>query len=289
MSQKNKKEKTAKAPKEKVYKDEPIRPYTVLDCMHLGLIGNLLFVAFIIICLIYYYSLAKDGNYFFLFEFVAYGVEITGFVMFSLAVIWLDRLVRARRPMKILLLIYIVVEVLLMLMEFQLLFPHWYTGLSLPMTIAHSLFSAVVMFSMLSLDPQNKNLEAFVIIGCTIILAGMFLGLAGYHVYASVLTNAFAYIFFFAAMKNRLRIEEMEIDCYGDQAKVKSFSSTMFADVPLMEEKDQNENVSIKKKVSSLRNQLSSEEQVILTDTEEKFEYEFGVEDDNEDDEDAEE
>ena len=85
-------------------KPEEKRPYTLEDCMKLGRIGNILFVAFIIVCLIYYYSLARNGNYVIPFEIIAYAIETGGFAMFSLSVIWMDRLVRARMLMKILML-----------------------------------------------------------------------------------------------------------------------------------------------------------------------------------------
>lgn len=259
-------------------------PYTLSDCMKMGRTGNILFVVFIVICLIYYYSFAQKGKFLIPFEVVAYGVELMGFAFFSIGVIWLDKLVRARAVMKVLLLVYITVEVILMLLEFQFIFPESYNGLSLPLTIIHSIFSAGVAFSLLSLDPSNKKMEIFVIITCSLMLAGMLFGLAGYRVYASILVNAFAYIFFFSAMLHQLRLDELDIDCYGDKARVSTFDSTMFADSPLMVEKPKKEKESLKKKFSRLRDHMTSDERIILTDRDEKFEYEFGV-DDNDDDE----
>ena len=49
--------------------------------------------------------------------------------------------------------------------------------------------------------PQNKRMQLIVGITTCIILAGMLLGIAGYRVYATILVNAFAYIFFFTAME----------------------------------------------------------------------------------------
>ena len=94
--------------------------------------------------------------------------------------------------------------------------------------------------------------------------------------------NAFAYIFFFSAMLHQLRLDELDIDCYGDKARVSTFDSTMFADSPLMVEKPKKEKESLKKKFSRLRDHMTSDERIILTDRDEKFEYEFGV-DDNDD------
>lgn len=281
-------EKTEKAPKKKLDREQIKRPYTVIDCMHLGLIGNILFVSFIVICLIYYYSFGRNGHFVLPFEFLAYFVETAGFALFSLSVIWLSKLVRFRTPMKVLLLVYILIEALLMLMEFELLLPRIYNPLSKSLIILHAIFSAGVAFSMLSLDSSNEHLQHFIIITCTIMLGGMFLGLAGFRAYASVLLNAFAYIFFFTAMIQQLRLEEMDIDCYGDNARVAKFESTMFTDSPLLVEKEPPRKKNLKEKAAAIRDQIVNEEQTILTDKDEKFEYEFGVdEDDEEEDEDA--
>ena len=136
---------------------EKIRNYTLLDCMKLGVLGNIMFVVFIIICLIYYYSLARKGNYVIPFEVVAYGVEALGFALFTTSIIWLDRLVRARVLMKVLLLIYIVVEVILMLLEFEFLPWTYYNGLSIVTVIVHVVFSACVSFSLLMLEPHLRG------------------------------------------------------------------------------------------------------------------------------------
>ena len=287
MSKKNKTtQELEKAPKAQTPRPEVKRPYTVTDCMKLARIGNILFVVFIIISLIYYSVNPQNRVAHIAFETIAYGTETFGFVFFSLAVIWLDRLVRARGVMKVLLLVYIVTEVVLMLLEFKFIFPNAYNGLSLPLTICHSIFSAGVAFSMLSLDTASRKMEAFIIVTCTIMLAGMFLGLAGYRVYASILINAFAYIFFTTAVLYELRLEEISIDCYGDQAKVAKFSSTMFTDTPLMVEKPEKKKETLKQKAEKIRDTFTSEEHTILTDKDEKFEYEFGVDDDEDDDED---
>ena len=42
--------------------------------------------------------------------------------------------------------------------------------------------------------------------------------------------NAFAYIFFFASLRYYYNREEIEIDCYGDRAKVQEYKSTFFKD-----------------------------------------------------------
>lgn len=264
-------------------KAEPTRNYTLMDCMKIGRTANILFVVFIVICLIYYYSLAKHGNYLIPFEVIAYGTEATAFAFFTISIVWLDRLVRQRLPMKILLLCYIVVEVVLMLLEFDFLSFIPYNGLSLVLTIVHTVFSAGVSLSLLMLAPESKKLQTVVLINSSIILAGMFFGLAGYRVYASILLNAFAYIFFFTAMIHLLRNEDVDIDCYGDRAKTAAFTSTMFADSPVLQEPIK-ETVSekLRKKASAVADKLTPRANPVeqLTD-DSSFEYEFGVEEDD--------
>lgn len=268
-------------------KPEPKRQYTLMDCMKLGRIANILFVVFIIICLIYYYSLAKFGKYVIPFEVVAYTIEMLAFAFFTLSVVWMDRLVRQRLPMKILLMVYIVAEVILMLLEFDFIPLDFYNGLSLWLTILHTLFSAGIAFSLLQLAPESKQLQRIIFIVCSVMLAGMFLGLAGYRVYASILLNAFAYIFFFTTMIHLLRNEDISVDCYGDRAESKSFTSTMFADSPLLTEQTEKETVSqkLKKTASTVADKLTpkANPNPILTD-DDSFEYEFGVEEDDDED-----
>lgn len=264
------------------------RDYTLMDCMKLGLIANILFVAFIVICLIYYYSLARKGNYVIPFEVIAYTTEMMGFALFILSVVWTVRLVRARGLMKVLLPVYIGTEVILMLMEFELfpaVFPFTlYTGKSLLLITGHVLFSALVSLSMLQLEPENKRVQVIVGITCAIILAGLLTAATHYRVYASILINAFAYIFFFAAMRTELRKEEIRVDCHGDRAEETSFSTTMFTDSPLLQEKPEKRRRTLGQIAKDAARQLSDEEQSVLTDADTSFEYEFDVQEDDEDD-----
>lgn len=267
---------------------KPERKYTLPDCMKLGFYANLLFVVFIVISLIYYYSLAKFGRFFIPFEIFAFTVETMGFVLFIVSVFWMDSLVRGRTLLKILMPIYISIEVLLMLLEFDLLPFIPYNGLSLTLIIVHAIGSGAIAFSLLQLDPTNKHVERIVTITVSIILAGMLPGIANYRVYASVLINAFAYIFFFVAMHRKLVLEEVEVDCHGDAARVTEFSTTMFTDSPLLQEQPEKKRKTVKELAKSAADRLTGEETTVLTDKDDKFEYEFGVQEDDEDDEDDE-
>lgn len=278
-------ERAAQKAQQRNAKEEVTRQYTLLDCMKLGLIANVLFVVFIIVCLIYYYSLAKYKWIVIPYEIFAYTVEAAAFALFTLSVIWMDRLVRARAVMKVMMLVYIAVEVFLMLLEFKLIPIESYNGLALWLTIVHSIFSAGTAFTLIMLDSSNKRMETIVIITSTVMLAGMFLGMGGWRVYASILLNAFAYIFFYTATFRQLKLEEISVDCYGDKAESTVFSSSMFADAPQLVEKPEKpkETLSEKARKAAKRLDLENTEREVLTDDDEKFEYEFGVIEDDDD------
>lgn len=278
--------KQRKQSREERLEQQSARQYTLMDCMKFGKIANILFIAFIVICLIYYYSLASKKLFSVPFEILAYTIEVSAFALFTVSVIWIDRLVRARGIMKTLLMLYITTEVVLMLGEFHLLPLIPYNGLSVPLIIVHVIFSAGVSLSLLMLEPQNTRVQWITGITTVIILAGMLTAIAGYRVYASILVNAIGYIVFFSAMEHLLHLEEVDIDCYGDQAAVTSFDSTMFSNAPTMIEIPRAEKPKkLKDKARRFAQSLTSEEHLVLTDKDEKFEYEFGVDEDDDDDE----
>ena len=217
---------------------------------------------------------------------IAFSIEAIAFVLFAVCAVWLDRLVRARGVMKVLLIVYITAEVVLMLNEFGLIPFMSPVGKNTFFIIAHVIFSAGVSLSLLMLDPQNRRLQTIVIISTAIILSGMLTAIAEYRVYASILVNAVGYIVFFSAMVRQLALEEMDIDCYGDQAKVSEISSTMFADTPTMVEIPGREvPVTLEQKLRRLKAKLTpTDERIVLTDDDKKFEYEFGADADDDDD-----
>lgn len=206
------------------------RPFRLDTCFKLGLAGNICFVVFIIICLIYYYTFSPTGTFRLGFDIAAYIVEFTGFGLMALAIIGICCIVRQRGVMKALLSVYVCTEVFLMLLDFDFIHLESYNGRSNLLIILHAVFSAVVGFSFLSLDPKRTRLEILVGICVSIMLAGMFSAVLNLRVYGSILMNAFAYIFFFAALRFYCGREEIEIDCYGDRAKVQEYKSTFFKD-----------------------------------------------------------
>ena len=171
------------------------RPFRLETCFKLGLFGNICFVAFIIICLIYYYTFSPSGTFRLGFDIAAYIVEFAGFGLMALAIAGICCIVRQRGLMKALLSVYVCVEVFLMLLDFDFIHLDIYNGRSNLLIILHAIFSALVGFSLLSLDPKRTRLEMLVGIAVSMILAGMFSAVLNLRVYGSILMNAFAYIF----------------------------------------------------------------------------------------------
>lgn len=196
-----------------------------------GLIGNILFMVFGIVCLIYYYSYDKSSIHSTALEFLAYFIELSGFGLLAFADYLLIKSARFRRTMKICFTAYIVIEAIMMILEINAGDISFYAPYSLPLAIVHSIVSAGACFSFLQLDPENKRFEYLIIACVTVILAGMMGKLMGIRVYFSIAMNALGQALLFAGIIYLQNKQLIEIDCYGDRANVREFnSSTLFAD-----------------------------------------------------------
>lgn len=193
-----------------------------------GLVGNLLFVCFAIVCFIYYSSYSAGSGLSTVLEIIAYTLEASGFFCILLAIIDINKTVRMRNWLKLGYPVYIVVELVLMVMELNSAAFDFYEPYSLVLAIGHAVFSAAVCFTFLSLDPGKICLEAAVIICLGIILGGMLGNILNIRIYFSILTNAVAFAALFGAIKWFLAREMIEIDCHGDKARVEEYKSTFF-------------------------------------------------------------
>jgi len=201
-------------------------------CFTFGVWGNICFFIFSIICFIYYQLFGHLGDLPIIktsFETMAYVVEGIGFVFMLLAMIWFARTVRQRIIMKIFFLIYILTELALMVLELSTYrVIDFYNPYSFPLALAHAIFSAFTCFTFLSLDPKRTALEVVIVVSVGIMLTGMLGYTMNYRIYYSILTNALGFAFMFTMIKFLLRQERMEIDCYGDKARVLEYRSDFF-------------------------------------------------------------
>ena len=193
-----------------------------------GMVGNLFFIAFSLVCLIYYniYDPAKISSR--IIEIIAYTVETLGFLSLMLGMIDINRSVRMRPMLKFRFPVYILVELVMMILELNSYQIEFYKPYSLLLAVIHAVFSAAVCFTFLSLDPGKSCLEVAVTICFGVILGGMLGNVIGIRIYFSILTNAVAYAGLFSAIRYMYCREMIEIDCHGDKARVAEYDSSFF-------------------------------------------------------------
>lgn len=193
-----------------------------------GMVGNLFFIAFSLVCLIYYniYDPAKISSR--IIEIIAYTVETLGFLSLMLGMIDINRSVRMRPMLKFGFPVYILVELVMMILELNSYQIEFYKPYSLLLAVIHAVFSAAVCFTFLSLDPGKSCLEFAVTICFGVILGGMLGNVIGIRIYFSILTNAVAYAGLFSAIRYMYCREMIEIDCHGDKARVAEYDSSFF-------------------------------------------------------------
>ncbi len=197
-------------------------------CFQFGQYANLLFLLFAVICVIYYWLINRKGIELIPLEIAAYTVEVAGFAMmlFSLLNFW--KIVRHRYIMKIAILVYWITEITIMILDFNASNFSFYDSTATALNIGHSIFSAVICFTYLALEPQNPSLEVSIVTSIAIILSGMLGVVFGMHVYVTLFANSIAYVVFFSRMRFLLSQERIMVDCHGDRARVTHIKSSFF-------------------------------------------------------------
>ncbi len=196
--------------------------------LNLGLIGNALFIIFSIVCFIYYLIFDLENGFVKFLEIVAYLCEFSGFGCLIVSDILISKTARMRKWLKIAYSVYIVTEAVMMTLELNSYRIDFYKPYSLLLAIVHSIFSAMVCFAFLTFDPDKKSYEIIIIICIGIMLGGMLGNVIGIRIYFSIFTNAIAFLLLFSSIKYMLKREIIEIDCYGDKARVAEYKSTFF-------------------------------------------------------------
>lgn len=199
-------------------------------CFHFGQYANILFLVFAAICALYYWLIERHHIELLPLEIAAYAVETGGFVLMLFSLINFWKIVRHRYIMKAAMLIYLVVEVTIMILDFNAEHIPFYQSHSMVYNIVHSIFSAAICFTYLALEPKNTALEVSVVIAVTIILSGMCGTIFGLHVYISLFANSVAYVFFFSMLRFLHSQERLLVDCHGDRARVQEYKSSFFDD-----------------------------------------------------------
>ena len=193
-----------------------------------GMIGNLLFILFGLICVVFYATFKSESIHSRILEILAYVAEFSGFTI----LVWSDWLisstVRMRKLLKLGMSFYIVLEALMMILELNSFRLDFYKPYSLLLAIVHSTISGLVCLAFLEFDPQAVKLEIMVVVCISIIFVGMLGNLLGIRIYFSIIINAVAFSLMFFSVNSLLKKEEIEIDCHGDKARVAEFKSPFF-------------------------------------------------------------
>lgn len=210
-----------------------------------GLVGNILFVAFGLICLLYYYTYDAESIFSKIIEFIAYCTEFMGFGLLIYADYLLIASLRLRRMLKVCFSAYIVLEAVMMFLELNAYNFTFYQPYSLVLAIVHAVVSAAACFAFLQLDPENTKYEVAIITCIALILAGMLGNILGIRVYFSIMASALGFTVLFGAIHYLRGREEIDIDCYGDRANVAVFnSSTLFSDSEIKNDTTISDNIS---------------------------------------------
>ncbi|MDE5764998.1 MAG: hypothetical protein K2N49_02315 [Ruminococcus sp.] len=196
-----------------------------------GLVGNILFIAFGLLCLLYYYTYEYGSIFTRIMEVLAYSTEIMGFGLLAYADYLLITSIRLRRLLKVSFSAYILLEAVMMILELNAYKIEFYKPYSLPLAIIHAVISAAACFAFLQLDPHNVKWE-FAVGSCiTLILAGMLGNILGIRIYFSIILSALGFTVLFGTLKFFHDRQQIEIDCYGDRAVERVFnSSTLFSE-----------------------------------------------------------
>lgn len=206
-----------------------------------GLIGNILFVAFGLICALYYFTYNSTALYSRILETVAYCTEFMAFGLLVYSDALLSISLRLRRLLKFSYTAYIILEALMMVLELNSARLDFYRPYSLVLSIVHAIISGAACFAFLQLDPDKNKYEITVVVCIGIIFFGMLGTIFGIRVYFSILLNAVSFSLLFGMIRFLLSREEIEIDCYGDRARVAVYKSTMFNDPVITGKSDKKE------------------------------------------------
>jgi hypothetical protein len=197
--------------------------------LKVGILANGLFILFIVVCMVYYAIYLKTEFQNGVVEGVAYGLEALGFVFMSVYIVGFVGKLRDRKLLKVALVVYFVTELCIILMDFNFLdIEDAYNPSSKVLIIGHSVFSALVCLSHITLDKDEIPMQVATAVATVITLLGVFCVAYGTRVYVSILINAVAYVVYYSWVLYLVNTERVQIDCYGDVVEDVHYSSKDF-------------------------------------------------------------
>ncbi|MDR0919196.1 MAG: hypothetical protein LBM93_08100 [Oscillospiraceae bacterium] len=214
-----------KLPEYKWYDPRKIRFGT---CLIIGIISNVFFFLFIIIAMYYYELFQQFGETNLGLEITAWTCEALGFALMAFCIAGICFRVEGCNFTKKLIIIYLLVETMVMILDFNLLTVSWFNVFSTPLIICHAIFSAFVCYSYSAFDPFSKLYKFFVVLAALISLGGMLWLVFRFQIYLSVLTNCGAYLLLYIASSILHHLEIINVRCNGDPVKVIETKSIFF-------------------------------------------------------------
>ncbi|WP_295086969.1 hypothetical protein [Ruminococcus sp.] len=198
--------------------------------LKLSFLGNILFIAFGVICFIFYKTY-QPGTFLTSFlTFLAYTDEIAGFALLLMGDWLMATSMRFRTILKAAWTFYIILEAVMMVLELNSYKIEAYKPYSLKVAIIHSVISGFVCLSFLQFEKDNKKLESKVILCISMMFAGMLGNILGIRVYFSIIVNALAFVIMFQSIRSLVKHGDIEIDCHGDRARVAEYKSEFVDD-----------------------------------------------------------
>ncbi len=185
-----------------------------------GIIANICFIIFIIVTIIYYSIFMETKTVFLLMDTIAYLFESFGFIFLLGSTLGLISVMRDRKPMKISLVFYFIMELILVILDINIIGLDFFDATNKAVIIVHCILSVVVCCTFLSLDPKKKCIETVVTICSVLISTGIFCVIYDARVYVSILINCFAFLVLYTSIYKMLELEYIEIDCHGDSVSV---------------------------------------------------------------------
>lgn len=197
--------------------------------LKVGIFANSMFIVFILVCMTYYSIYLKTSIQSTLVEVIAYGLEAIGFIFMGLYIVGFWGKLKDRKLLKISLTVYFIVELCIVLMDFNFLdIEDAYNPSSKILIIGHSIFSGLVLFSHITFDSKQLSLQIATAVGTIISLCGVFCVAYGTRVYISILINAVAYVVYYTWVLYLINSDRIYIDCHGDVVKDTHYSSKDF-------------------------------------------------------------
>lgn len=182
----------------------------------LGVLANFSFILFIFLGLCYYLTLGGTNSTVSdaIGDFGVVPFEIIGFVLLFGYTVAYDLLLANQKTFKILISAYFIMELLIMLCDFGMIFQSIYNRQSIVLIVFHILFSVVMLYYYSRLDYffDGLRIASLIAIMIAVILPIALWCIFAFQIYYSVLANSIALLWLNGYMYGKLINGELVVD-----------------------------------------------------------------------------